>query len=120
MSGIEKDLGPKGLEVLEAAINEAADVNSFVQQFKPPFPVGIATVQAAVDYIQWPAGKRVLVPMMVFIDRKGVIRAQYTGADSDFFEESKLDEHFRAEIEKLLVEPGPGPAAKAKTAKKAK
>lgn len=119
MSGIEKDLAPKGLEVLEAAINEGADVAGFVQQFQPSFAVGTAPAQAALDYIQWPAGKRVLVPLMVFVDRKGVIRAQYTGADSDFFDEFTMGQHFRAEIEKLLAEPAP-PAAKPTNGKKTK
>ncbi|HTR35680.1 MAG TPA: hypothetical protein VMH80_07265 [Bryobacteraceae bacterium] len=109
MSGIQKDLGPKGLEVLEAAVNENADLASFQQQFKPPFPVGTISAATALEYIQWPRDKRPLVPFMVFIDRKGVIRAQYTGADSDFFDESKMDQHIRAEIEKLLSEPA-GPA----------
>jgi hypothetical protein len=40
LSGIQKDLGPKGLEVLEAAVNDNADLAGFQQQFKPPFPVG--------------------------------------------------------------------------------
>lgn len=118
MSGIQKDLGPKGLEVLEAAVNENADLASFQQQFKPPFPVGTISAATALEYIQWPRDKRPLVPFMVFIDRKGVIRAQYTGADSDFFDESKMDQHIRAEIEKLLNEPAG--AAKPKSQRKAK
>ncbi len=99
-------------------MNENADLASFQQQFKPPFPVGTISAATALEYIQWPQDKRPLVPFMVFIDRKGVIRAQYTGADSDFFDESKMDQHIRAVLEKLLSEPA-GPA-KPKSHRKAK
>ena len=43
----------------------------------------------ALDYIQWPRNKRPLVPFVVFIDRNGVIRAQYTGVDEGFFDIGK-------------------------------
>jgi peroxiredoxin len=69
------------LRSVEAALNENPDIPSFVSQFKVPFPVGTAGVLPALDYIQWPKDKRPLVPFLVFIDRNGVIRAQYTGVD---------------------------------------
>lgn len=116
LTGIEKDLGPKGFAVLEAAINDNPDVPRFVAQFKPDFPVGTAGALAALDYIQWPRDKRPLVPFLVFIDRKGIIRAQYTGVDEDFMNEQTQDQHIRAEVEKLLAE-GAAPA-KGKSTKK--
>jgi hypothetical protein len=103
LSGIQKDLGPKGLEILAAAVNENTLVPGFIQQFRPPFPVGWAPSQAALDFIKWPPYKRPLVPFMAFIDRNGVIRAQYTGADEGFFDDN-MDQHIRSEIEKLLTE----------------
>lgn len=102
---IYADLAPKGLAVVEAAINENPDIPSFVSQFKVPFPVGTAGVLAALDFIQWPRDKRPLVPFLVFIDRNGVIRAQYTGVDEAFFD-SQQEQHMRAEVEKLLSEGG--------------
>jgi hypothetical protein len=44
---------------------------------------------------------------MVFIDRKGVIRAQYPGSDK-FYENEEAN--MRKEIEALLKEPGGAPA----------
>jgi hypothetical protein len=52
---------------------------------------------------------------MVFIDRKGIIRAQH-GGDDDFFQ--KLEDNVRNELETLLKEPGP--AHRARTAARAK
>ena len=40
---------------------------------------------------------------MTFIDRKGMIRAQYTGSDQNFFGDKQPD-NIRAEVEKLLAE----------------
>jgi len=110
---IYPDLAPKGLAVVEAALNENPNIASFVSQFKVPFPVGTAEVLPALDYIQWPKDKRPLVPFLVFIDRSGVIRAQYTGVDEAFFD-NQQEQHMRDESEKLLNEG----AGKAKPAHK--
>lgn len=107
---IYPELAPKGLAVVEAALNENPNIASFVSQFKVPFPVGTAGVLPALDYIQWPKDKRPLVPFLVFIDRNGVIRAQYTGVDEAFFD-NQQEQHMRDEAEKLLNE-GAKPARK--------
>jgi len=110
---IYPELAPKGLEVVEAALNENPDIAAFVSQFKVPFPVGTAGVLPALDFIQWPKDKRPLVPFLVFIDRKGVIRAQYTGVDESFFDANQ-EQHMRDEVLKLLNEGG----GKAKSTRK--
>jgi peroxiredoxin len=106
-------LAPKGFAVVAAALNENPDVASFVSNFKVPWPVGTAGVMSALDYMQWPKDKRPLVPFVVFIDRQGVIRAQYTGVDEAFFD-NQQEQHMRDEAEKLLNEGGAKvkPAAK--------
>jgi peroxiredoxin len=110
---IYPELAPKGFAVVEAALNDNPNIPSFVSQFKVPFPVGTAGVLPALDYIQWPKDKRPLVPFLVFIDRNGVIRAQYTGVDEAFFD-NQQEQHMRDQAEKLLNE-GSG---QAKTAHK--
>ena len=82
-------------------MNEDADLAAFIRDFKPNFPVGKGGGLNALEYLQWPRGQRPLVPMMVFIDRTGMIRAQYTGYDATFFNDDQ-DQHIREEIEKLL------------------
>jgi hypothetical protein len=117
LSGIETELRPKGFEVVEAAVNPNADIPGFIAQFKPPFPVGTADAQAALQYLKWPPDKRPLVPLMVFIDRKGILRDQFTGADTDFFNDQTQDQHIRSVAEKLLNEHA-APARAKKRAKK--
>jgi len=60
-------------------VNDDADVPDFLRKFNPPFPVGTAGGLAALEYLQWPQGQRPLVPLMAFIDRQGMIRAQFSG-----------------------------------------
>jgi len=117
LSGIEKDLGPKGFAVVEAAVNENPDIPGFVQQFHPGFPVGTAPGQAALDYLEWPKDQRPLVPLMAFVDRKGMIRAQYSGLDEKFFDDNQ-DQHIRAEAEKLLSEKAAPTKSKGASTKK--
>ena len=106
MSGIEKDLGPKGFAVVEAAVNDNPDVPGFIQKYGATFPVGTAAGRGALDYMQWPLSQRPLVPLMAFIDRAGTIRAQYTGVDANFFGDD-LEKNIREEVEKLLKEGAP-------------
>lgn len=77
--------------------------------------MGRASAFAALDYLQWPRSQRPLVPFIVFIDQKGMIRAQYTGADTQFFDDQQ-EQHIRAEITKLL----PASQAPAKSPSKSK
>jgi hypothetical protein len=108
-------LRPKGFEVVEGAVNDDADVPDFLRRYNPPFPVGTSSGLAALEYLQWPKGQRPLVPLMAFIDRKGVIRAQFSGLDETFFNDQQ-DAHLREQAEKLLNET----AAPAKGAAKSK
>jgi peroxiredoxin len=105
LEGIYPELKPKGFAVVEAVVNDNPDVATFVSQFKVPWPVGTAGVLPAVDYIQWPHNKVPQVPFLVFIDRQGMIRAQYTGVDESFFADSQQEQHIRDEATKLLNEP---------------
>src|SRR5277367_739642 len=105
LEGIYADLAPKGFAVVEAALNDNPDIPTFISQYKVPWPVGTAGVLPALDYIQWPKDKRPLVPFIVFIDKQGVIRAQYTGVDEAFFD-NQQEQHMREQAEKLLNEGG--------------
>jgi hypothetical protein len=118
LSGIEKDLGANGFAVIEAAVNDNPDIPGFVQKYGANFPVGTTSGLSALEYMQWPSSQRPLVPLMAFIDRTGVIRAQYTGYDTEFFGDN-LDKNIRVEAEKLLKEGAPR-ATKSATKSKSK
>ena len=99
-----KVYGPRGFQALGVAINEMASmlVTDFIKRFRLTFPVGFSARDQAGGYLQHSPMFRMLMPQMVFIDRTGVIRAQYAGDDKFFTDEEK---NTRAMIETLLKEP---------------
>jgi len=123
LSGIQQELGPKGLQVVEAAINsDNPDVPGFIQRFKPLFPVGAAKDAEAHTYLQMGIAERAFVPLLVMIDRQGNIRCQHTGNEQVYFDDDYFKQmaNLRGEIEKLLGESPKAtkPAAQKKTGAK--
>jgi hypothetical protein len=107
---LTKALGPlsreyalRGVQVLECAFNDDAKqtMPGFLQQLAPPFPVGWTSRAAAMSYMQRSImdARPLYVPHMIFIDRRGTIRAEYAG-ESDFFKDPGAS--VRAQLEKML------------------
>ena len=107
---LTKTLGPlsreyalRGVQVLECAFNDEAKLNmpEFLQQLQPPFPVGWTSRATAMAYLQRSVldTRPLYVPHMVFLDRSGIVRAEYPG-ESDFMKDPATN--IRAELEKLL------------------
>ena len=104
LSGIQKEYGDRGLQVLGAFFNDNAAqlIPGFIIQFQPTFPVGYATRAQVDEYLQHSFGKPTYVPELVFIDRNRQIRAQYTGTD-DFFKDQETS--IRNLVDSLIKEP---------------
>ena len=96
----------------------APELQEFIATYKPTFPVGLVDMRFAMQYTQLAPGERPLVPIMFFIDAKGIIRAQYLGGDPFFQPESEMGARIRDEIKKLLAESGPPAKKKAAPRKK--
>jgi hypothetical protein len=103
---LSREYALRGVQVVECAFNDDAKqtMAGFLQQFQPPFPVGWTTHAAAMAYLQRTIldTRPLYVPHMVFLDRRGIIRADYPG-ESDFFKDQATN--IRAELEKLLKAP---------------
>jgi len=104
LSGLQREYGGRGLQVLGAAFNEMANmlVPDFNKQFQPAFPVGWASRQDVYTYLDHSSVMQLYVPSLVFIDRKGMIRFQYLGDDPFLQNQEK---NLRETIEALLKEP---------------
>jgi thiol-disulfide isomerase/thioredoxin len=116
----QNELGPRGLQVLVSAIEDGAAIAlpGFVKGFNPPFPVGFNMNRPAVfDYLQHPAMLIPHMPILAFIDKLGVIRAQYEG-DDKFFDEGAGEQNLRNQIEDLLNEGAPAAKKKSSAAPK--
>jgi len=104
LSGIQKEYGDRGLQILGAFFNDNAAqlIPGFITQFQPAFPVGYATRDQVNEYLQHSPGKPTYVPELVFIDRNRQIRGQFTGTD-DFFKDQEAS--IRNLVESLVKEP---------------
>src|ERR1035441_217094 len=114
---IARDYASRDVQFLECAFNgdAVAAMPEFLERFTPAFPVGYSTNTAVMSYLQYsPIDPRTLfVPHMVFLDRTGVIRADYPGGDAFF---ANANANIRAQLEKMLKAPAaakkPSSAAK--------
>src|ERR1039457_6417964 len=122
LSKMQKEYGPRGLQVLASATEDmaATALPGFLRQFDPPFPVGINTTAEFTAYIQHPTMLQLYMPALVFIDKDGIIQAQFEGRDP-ILEETNVEKNIRAKVEEMLKPPVAAPkkaAAKKGTAKK--
>lgn len=105
LTQLEKELGPRGLQVLECALDPDAktSVPGFVSQFHPNFPVGYtADYQTVARFLALPPDQRPLYPLMTIVDRGGVIQFEATGRDQFLANEDAEEQNLRTELLKLL------------------
>jgi thiol-disulfide isomerase/thioredoxin len=115
---IQKDYGPRGLQVIGAAVNEGApySVAGWVQRYRPTFPIGFLDTPGLIKLAAVPKDTRPFVPIIMFVDSTGTVRVQYYG-DSPVFKEQQ-EKAIRA-IAGSLLNFQAQQAAKAKAAAKA-
>jgi peroxiredoxin len=104
LSRLSTEYGPRGFQPLGVAFNDMASllVPDFIKQAQASFPIGYSPRDPVLAFLEHPTILRFVVPQMVLVDRKGMIRGQ-TAAEGDeaFYEEKSL----RGKIEALLKEP---------------
>jgi peroxiredoxin len=113
---MQNEFGNQGFQALGVATNEMAHmlVADYKKNFGVHFPVAWAAREDAHSFLQHPAMLIMYVPQLVFIDRTGVIRAQFAGNDKFFMNE---ETNVREQITKLLAEKDTAPARSRKTVK---
>jgi peroxiredoxin len=118
LSKAHSEFETRGVQMAAVAIEEAAAKNlaGFVATLNPPFPVGYNTDQKAIlDFLQHPPMLLLQMPVLVFIDAAGSVRAQYEG-NAPFMTDDKQEQNIRHEIEGLLA--GAAPAGRKSAGKK--
>jgi thiol-disulfide isomerase/thioredoxin len=105
MENIQKEYGPKGFQTLAVAFNAMAImlVPEFIKATGATYPVGYDERDPVFNYLERSISLRTYVPIMVFVDRKGVIRGQFMGDDPFMGDREK---NIRSMIETLIREPG--------------
>lgn len=101
LTKIQTEYAAKSVQVLGATFDPGAafKVQQFNRMLGLNFPCGYSNPKAVNDFIQQPPDNPPFVPILVFIDKAGMVRSQYVG-DEKFL--SNQDVNIRAEIDKLL------------------
>jgi thiol-disulfide isomerase/thioredoxin len=103
MSKLQDEYGPRGLQVIDVAINPNADllVENFAKDFHTTFPVGWTTPQQMQAFMGF-GDARYVVPQLVLIDRKGYIHYQTPALSGDDWNKLMAESAIRQHIEELL------------------
>lgn len=72
----------------------------FIERFGLMYPVGSVDLTKLNEFGQYSPMVRTYVPFLFFIDRQGVIRAQYQGSDAFFKDETN---NFRLTLDGLIA-----------------
>jgi hypothetical protein len=89
---LQKQYGARGMQAVVAAINDDArtETGPLVQRYRPGYPVGFLDRDSAMKLAALPPGARPFVPIIMFVDRKGVVRFQFFGDDKALKDGEKL------------------------------
>jgi len=104
---LQEDLGPRGLRVMGVAFNSEAQekpdlVKEFVEKQHVGFPVGLAPRDQVLSNLGFSFMKSFGVPVIMVIDRKGIVRAQSLPDGSAELQDPVL---LRPLLDRLLKEP---------------
>jgi thiol-disulfide isomerase/thioredoxin len=83
LSHIAKDYAGKNVWIAASAVEPMSSLNipDFVKKFMPEFPVGYNEQSYVAKFLGLPPNEPLFFPQVVFVDRGGIIRAQFTGGD---------------------------------------
>lgn len=115
LSRMQTEYGPQGLQVVGLMMDPEAPLKlrEFANLYATTFPVGVHGYNEARKWLQTPEVMRLLVPVIVLIDRAGNIREQHAPDEKPWAD--KKEEMLRASLKTLLAEkarPATRPPAK--------
>jgi peroxiredoxin len=113
LSAIQRDYADRGLQVIESAIDSmsALRIPDFLKKLNPPFPVGYNEQSYAAIFLGYGEKDPMFAPQIVFIDRTGMIRAQFGGDDPKLLKEVQ-DKMLRETLDQTLKAGGQDPPTK--------
>lgn len=116
LAPIQKEYAAKGVQVLASAFNTNSKdlLPGFSVTYVQGFPVGWNDQMEVLGFLNLPATQPYFVPILVFIDRKGMIREQYIG-DENYLRTP--DQSVRASLARMLALPS-GPSGTTITKRK--
>jgi peroxiredoxin len=103
LTKFQQEFGARGLQVLDVAVNPNADllVENFSKDYQVGFPVGWVPQDQMVAFMGF-SSARFVVPQLVLIDRKGMIRYQTPALEDENWDKLMKEEAIRQHIDELL------------------
>jgi thiol-disulfide isomerase/thioredoxin len=117
LTRLQNEYGARGFQAIGVAFNPMSKmlVPDFVRDYKVGFPVGYTERDPVNGFLQNPPDSALHVPQLVFIDRKGMIRAQSLPRNDTA---TGIEANMRKVIEQLLAEKPAAAPAKSRGAAK--
>ena len=86
LGGFQKEYGPKGVQVLAVVFDNEAKtgLEKFRSEFVRGFPLGFSDEPTVFNWLSVPVDEGAFVPIVVFINKRGVIESQHLGDDNLF------------------------------------
>ena len=105
LNHIAKDYAGKDVQILATAVEPMSSLNipDFKKQFMPAFPIGYNDQNYVAKLLGLPPNQPMFFPQVVFIDRNGIVRAQFTGGDAPM-EKDIQEKSLRETLEKTIKE----------------
>lgn len=105
-SKLQKELGPRGLKVFGVAFNDEVQgtpevIHEFIRGNGVTFPVGAASRDTVLGFLGISIMSRFVVPQVLVVDRRGVVRAQTNAMGSP---ELQDEAYMRSFLDGLLKE----------------
>jgi hypothetical protein len=105
LNRIQKDYADKGVQIVASAIEPMSSLNipDFRKKFMPAFPVGYNDQNYLAKFLDRAPNEPMFVPQLVFIDRNGMVRVQFSG-DEPGLDKEIQEKTLREALEKTLKE----------------
>lgn len=105
MTRLQRELGPRGVQMIGAIAgsNQKNLVPPFIARYKINFPLGFVYPEAIQKLANLSPGIRPFVPILIFVDREGMVRQQYFGNDP-FLAKGQVETTVRNTLEQLVTE----------------
>jgi thiol-disulfide isomerase/thioredoxin len=115
MTQFQNEFGPRGFQAIDLAINGLDEgrnesqanelVQAFARDYRVGFSVGWITRDPMMSFMGFSLADRMVVPQLVLIDRKGMIRYQTPAGSTPEWEKLMNEATLRQHIEELLSAP---------------
>lgn len=104
LNKLQPEYAKRGLTPVASAIDRdaASALPVFLKYMHPLFPVGFNDPDAVLTFAGYSPTRLPHLPILLFIDRQGMVREQRDGAEADYFGDRE-EQNLRQSIDALLA-----------------